>query len=167
MLNTHEVLPRADQLMQALIVLHLLAPLAYMTALGPLARVTVHVFLATALVVVGVTLWCVWRRQRARAHGSAFVLVIAGSVITLMRTVGVVPTNMFTINALQFGSAMDMLLLAFALVDRVNVLCREKLMAERQLLEATNSFIRCKPPSARSLCGLTSAPSNCRRSMRS
>ena len=152
MLNTHEVLPRADQLMQALIVLHLLAPLAYMTALGPLARVTVYVFLATALVVVGVTLWCVWRRQRAAYfYGSAFALVIAGSVITLMRTVGVVPTNMFTINALQFGSAMDMLLLAFALADRVNVLRREKLAAQRQLLEAQNQLVHSLQASERTL----------------
>jgi two-component system, sensor histidine kinase LadS len=152
MMTTREVLPRIDRLMQALIVLHLLAPLVYLAALGQVARVSVYVFLATALIVVGVTLWCVWQRKRAAYfYGSAFALVIVGSLVTLMRTIGVVPTNVFTINALQFGSAMDMLLLAFALADRFNVLRREKLAAQQQLLEAQNQLVHSLQASERTL----------------
>lgn len=152
MLNTPEVLPRVDRLMRCFIVLHLLAPLAYSVALSQLARYSIYVFLLTALTVVGVTVWCLWRRKRAAYfYASAFALVVAGSVITLMRTVGVVPTNVFTINALQFGSSMEMLLLAFALADRFNLLRREKLQAQQQLLETQDQLVHTLQASERTL----------------
>jgi two-component system, sensor histidine kinase LadS len=152
MLNTPEVLPRVDRLMRFFIVLHLLAPLAFSAALSHLARYSVYVFFVTALTVVGVTVWCLWRRKRAAYfYASAFALVVAGSVITLMRTVGLVPTNVFTINALQFGSSMEMLLLAFALADRFNLLRREKLQAQQQLLATQDQLVHTLQASERTL----------------
>jgi two-component system, sensor histidine kinase LadS len=152
MLNTPEVLPRVDRLMRFFIVLHLLAPLAFSAALRQLARYSVYVFFVTALTVVGVTVWCLWRRKRAAYfYASAFALVVAGSVITLMRTVGLVPTNVFTINALQFGSSMEMLLLAFALADRFNLLRREKLQAQQQLLATQDQLVHTLQASERTL----------------
>jgi two-component system, sensor histidine kinase LadS len=145
-------LPRVDRLMRFFIVLHLLAPLAFSAALSHLARYSVYVFFVTALTVVGVTVWCLWRRKRAAYfYASAFALVVAGSVITLMRTVGLVPTNVFTINALQFGSSMEMLLLAFALADRFNLLRREKLQAQQQLLATQDQLVHTLQASERTL----------------
>jgi two-component system, sensor histidine kinase LadS len=152
MLSTRQALPRVDRLMRFFIGLHLLAPLAYMAALGQLARYSIYVFLVTALTVVGVTGWCLWRRKRAAYfYASAFALIVAGSVITLMRTMGVLPTNVFTINALQFGSSMEMLLLAFALADRFNLLRREKLQAQQQLLETQDQLVHSLQASERTL----------------
>jgi two-component system, sensor histidine kinase LadS len=152
MLSTREALPRVDRLMRFFIGLHLLAPLAYMAALSQLARYSIYVFLVTALTVVVVTVWCLWRRKRAAYfYASAFALIVAGSVITLMRTMGVLPTNVFTINALQFGSSLEMLLLAFALADRFNLLRREKLQAQQQLLATQDQLVHSLQASERTL----------------
>jgi two-component system, sensor histidine kinase LadS len=152
MLTTREVLPRVDRLMRFFIGLHVLAPLAYMAALSQLARYSIYVFLVTALTVVFVTAWCLWQRRRAAYfYASAFALIIAGSVITLLRTMGVLPTNVFTINALQFGSSIEMLLLAFALADRYNLLRREKLQAQQQLLETQDQLVHTLQASERTL----------------
>jgi len=44
-------------------------------------------------------------------------------------------------NALQFGSALEMLLLAIALADRFNVIRREKEKAQREALEAQQRLV--------------------------
>jgi two-component system, sensor histidine kinase LadS len=152
MLGTREALPRVDWLLRCFIGLHLVAPLAYMAALSQLARWSIYLFLATALTVVFVTAWSLWQRKRAAYfYAIAFALIIAGSVITLLRTIDVLPTNMFTINALQFGSALEMLLLAFALADRFNLMRREKLFAQKQLLETQDQLVHSLQVSERTL----------------
>jgi two-component system, sensor histidine kinase LadS len=152
MLGTRALLPRVDLLLRGLMVLHLLSPLVYTVALSTAARYSVALFMVTAVVVVGVSLWCVWRRIRAAYfYVGAFMLIMVGAVITLMRTVGVLPTNVFTVNALQFGSSMEMLLLAFALADRFNLLRREKLEAQQQLLAAQDALVHSLQASERTL----------------
>lgn len=152
MLTTRLILPRVDGLLRGFIALHLLAPLVYSAALSTVARYSVFLFLATALLVVGVSLWCLWRRIRAAYfYAGAFLLIVAGAVMTLMRTLDVVPTNVFTVNALQFGSSMEMLLLAFALADRFNLLRREKLQSQRQLVATRDQLVQTLQASERTL----------------
>lgn len=152
MLTTRKLLPRVDWGLRALIGLHLAAPLVYAVALGAVARYGVYFFLLTALSVVCVSLWCVWHRIRmAYFYAGAFLLIVAGAVMTLMRTLGVVPTNVFTVNALQFGSSMEMLLLAFALADRFNLLRREKLQVQRHLLATQEALVHTLQASERTL----------------
>jgi len=55
------------------------------------------------------------------------------------------PTNMFTMNSLQFGSALEMVLLAFALADRFNVIRREKARAQQDALEAQHRLVETLP----------------------
>jgi hypothetical protein len=48
---------------------------------------------------------------------------------------GLLPANVFTLQAMQFGSAAEMLLLSFALADKINSLKAEKDQAKLDLLE--------------------------------
>ena len=48
---------------------------------------------------------------------------------------GLLPANVFTLQAMQFGSAAEMLLLSFALADKINSFKAEKEQAKLELLE--------------------------------
>jgi diguanylate cyclase (GGDEF)-like protein len=54
---------------------------------------------------------------------------------------GILPTNVFTEDGLQLGSSLEMLLLAFALADRINVMRQEKLQTQAQLLQAQEQLV--------------------------
>jgi diguanylate cyclase (GGDEF)-like protein len=77
-----------------------------------------------------------------------FLLAWAGLLVFILfgalRNFALVPTNFVTIYGLHFGFALDVLLLSFALGDRISILRREraqahaeKLSAQQLLLEAT------------------------------
>ncbi len=62
----------------------------------------------------------------ARFFLVAWTALLAGNVIYIFMFLRALPTNSFTYNSAQAGSALECILLAFALADRVNLLKREK-----------------------------------------
>jgi PAS domain S-box-containing protein len=94
-----------------------------------------------ALVVTGVL---AMRRGHggARQYLAAWGVLLLGVFTLLLHNAGVVPSNALTSNSLLIGSAVEMLLLSFALGDRINVAQRQReqanarLAAERALVEA-------------------------------
>jgi diguanylate cyclase (GGDEF)-like protein len=128
------MLPRTDVVLRGLIGLHLLAPLVYWLAIAAVARYATAVFMVSALGMLVVGGWCAFKRMRsAYFFLAAFSLLMVGSMVTTLRTFGWLPTNVFTVDGMQLGSSLEMLMLAFALADRFNQMRREKLLAEREL----------------------------------
>ena len=78
----------------------------------------------------------------ARYFFVAWALLLLGVVILSLHNAGMLPSNALTANALLIGSAMEMVLLSFALADRINVARRFKeqaqsrIAAERAMVEA-------------------------------
>jgi diguanylate cyclase (GGDEF)-like protein len=72
---------------------------------------------------------------------AAWSFFFLGTMVFSLRNTGVIPTNTFTIYAIQLGSAMEMLLLSFALADRMNSLRREKDQAQHAVLEAGKTLV--------------------------
>ncbi len=66
----------------------------------------------------------------------AWSALLLGATILVLRDYGVFPSNNFTSNALVFGSAIEVVLLSFALSDKINTLRREKEEAQSQILLA-------------------------------
>jgi signal transduction histidine kinase/DNA-binding response OmpR family regulator len=63
------------------------------------------------------------RRERvAYWYVVAWLFFILGSTVTLLRSGGLVPNNMLTLHAQQIGSAIEFILLSFALADRIKTL---------------------------------------------
>jgi PAS domain S-box-containing protein len=69
----------------------------------------------------------------ARSFVAAWALLLAGVVTLALHNVGVLPSNAFTRNALLIGSALEMVLLSFALADRINVARRFKEQAQARI----------------------------------
>lgn len=142
MLCTQQLIPRLDRLLLGLIAVLLLTPLAYVLALPTLAQAAILLYLATVLVMLSAVVACAFKRQRsAYFFLAAFALLMLGGATTTLRALGVVPSNAFTVDAIQLGSALEMLLLAFALADRFNVLRRDKAQAQAQLLQTQQLLV--------------------------
>lgn len=142
MLQTQRLLPWGDRLLLAMIALYLISPLVYALALPQVARVVIVFNLLTALVMLAISLACALKRQRsAYFFLAAFGLLMLGGASTTLRAMGILPTNVFTVDGLQLGSSLEMLLLAFALADRINVMRQERMQAQAQLLQAQEQLV--------------------------
>ena len=86
-------------------------------------------------VAVSTGIVCLWRGQPgARYFLLAWTLLLCGSAILGLRNLGWLPTNFFTLYAMLIGSALEILLLSFALADRIHTLRREKEQAQNEAL---------------------------------
>jgi signal transduction histidine kinase len=132
MLETTTTAPRIDRAAQYLFVLLLVLPLGFALSLRHFIEPAAFVYLLTALFVVGVAVHATVQGQRAgKWFLLAFVTLCVGGVVTVLRAIGVVPTNALTTNAIQYSSALQMLLLAFALADRYKQILQERAAMER------------------------------------
>jgi diguanylate cyclase (GGDEF)-like protein len=83
----------------------------------------------------------------ARGFNSARYFLLAWTILLLgtgalgARNLGWIPTNFLTLYAMQIGSALEMILLSFALAERINDLRREKEAAQVEAYEARQAMI--------------------------
>ena len=92
---------------------------------------------ANLLLLLACAIDCVRRGlPTARLYAVICLLLLGGAVLLALRNFGLLPSNPLTVNALQAGSTVAMLLLAFGLAARVNELKRLKVVAQASALAA-------------------------------
>ena len=69
-------------------------------------------------------------QREARFFLAAWVALIVGGMITISMMLGHLPNNLWTTHASKIGSGIEIVLLSFALADRIKILQRAKLHAE-------------------------------------
>jgi len=77
----------------------------------------------------------------ARFFLLAWTVLLVGVGVMGMRNFGWLPTNHFTVYAMQVGSTLDLLLLSFALADRINSMRGEKEAAQAESLAAKQTML--------------------------
>ncbi|MCW7541943.1 diguanylate cyclase [Aquabacterium sp. A7-Y] len=134
-------LPRVNRL----IGVHVAAT-AVMTVLTQFGSYTLAIKLASAnalllsLAVSAIGLCCLLRGVReARYFMLAWTTLLAGLALYPLKTVNLVPSSFFTEYAMQIGSALETLLLSFALAHRMKLLKEQN---ERIQAEATSQLER-------------------------
>ncbi|QDL54489.1 hybrid sensor histidine kinase/response regulator [Rhodoferax aquaticus] len=152
MLNTKATVPRLHLISHALGAVLLVGGVALLFNFGAVIRPLTSMYGASALFILLVGLCCMWKGQRsAYFFSAAFFMLCAAGVLSTLRALGVMQPNFFTENALRIGSAFEMLLLAFALADRFNVMRREKAQAQRDAFVAQNKLVETLQASERLL----------------
>jgi PAS domain S-box-containing protein len=129
-------MPRLDRLILVLVagwLLTLVAALTMPYVVSSLMVTVLAVFSVITLVVVGV-LSLRMGHPGARYFLTAWALLLVGVVTLALHNTGVLPSNALTANALLIGSALEMVVLSFALADRINVTRREKEQAQARTL---------------------------------
>ena len=72
----------------------------------------------------------------------AYSIFIIGVIVFVLRNFGILPYNNFTSFTMPFGSAVEMVLLSFALADKINILKKEKELSQAMTLEALQENAR-------------------------
>lgn len=142
MLATRQVLPKADWVLRATILVLLLLPLGLASSYSQVIKPAAGIYVASLVMILATGLWCAVKRQRsAYFFLAAFSMLCFGAVLIGLRTMGLLSINSITTNGFQFGSALEMILLALALADRFNQIRREKALAQSASLEAQRRLV--------------------------
>ncbi|WP_276134802.1 7TM diverse intracellular signaling domain-containing protein [Polluticoccus soli] len=93
------------------------------------------------VVVIGTTIARKGYRP-AKFFMIAWVIFLASVIVFVLRNFNVLPYNNFTYYALQIGSALEVILLSFALADKINILRQEKEASQEQAMTALEENAR-------------------------
>ena len=91
--------------------------------------------LTAGLVLLSCGIACLIKRiPGAKLFVIAWSLLLSGAFIHALRNLGVMPTNFVSLYGMQIGSAIEMLLLSFAIAAKFNQLKLEKQRAQDEML---------------------------------
>jgi serine phosphatase RsbU (regulator of sigma subunit) len=142
MLGTKNVIPRFDFIIKLFIGSQFILPLLFIISFKHFVKLIVLSHMITAGFIIIVGLISVFKKVRsAYFFLLAFTIFFLGLIVSILRAFGVLSTNPITLLGPQFGSAIEMMLLAFSLADRYNTLRKEKESAEalvKENLEKSN-----------------------------
>ncbi|AGM41400.1 periplasmic/7TM domain sensor diguanylate cyclase [Spiribacter salinus M19-40] len=143
-LSTRQEMPQMDRALQILV-----GAFIFIAAL-PVVETPVRIgvgLLSTLGVITGPLVIAVtlisWRQgnQSARFLLAAWAVMLVAVSIQTARNFDLIPTNALTLNLLQIGSLLDMLLLSFALADRIQAERRAREHAQATALEAQAQLV--------------------------
>ncbi|GAB4438559.1 MAG: guanylate cyclase [Turneriella sp.] len=142
-------------------VLYLIAcGLAVFPVLGILATLAIHPAVMVKVTNAFGILWILFilgsaiyafvkGYKPARYFLLAWIMMLLGTAVFTLTSRGVLPPNPFLLNAMFFGSALEVILLSLALADRINQLKKEKEKLQLEALERqkllTDSYSRFFP----------------------
>jgi diguanylate cyclase (GGDEF)-like protein len=93
--------------------------------------------LLNCVVMLGAGIACMLRgHPGARLFVTAWAALLAGGILMALRNFGVLPTHFITLHGMQVGSALEMLLLSFALAARFEHIKQETTRAQARALAA-------------------------------
>lgn len=136
-LNTKQSLPSWDYWLKLLILVESLALLGIMLVS---VRLALMIMSAVTIMMVFVLTPCTIHGVLKKAPGAllfaiAWAMLLVGSIVMSLRNFGVLPSNIFTMNALQLGSALEMILISLGLADRFNRFKQQHSQMQQQMLE--------------------------------
>jgi len=155
-LDARRIAPRADQVMRAVVGAGALLAVFSVTGWvldygGVLRAISVLGFGAAAVATYAAVRALVLGYRPARYFLLAWAALLAFIAFGALRNFTLVPTNFVTIYGLHIGFALDVLLLSFALGDRINLLRRERACAEAEALAAQRLLLEATRESEREL----------------
>lgn len=141
-LNVRDTSRRLDRLLLGIMTVFAFAALSSAVSYRFSAILTSLTGVIGSAVIAGAGFYCLRRKHPgARWFLLAWAGLLAGVVVLAMRNLSWLPTNTLTIYSMQIGSAFEMLLLSFALADRINVMRREKDQANQEALSAKQAMV--------------------------
>jgi len=136
-LDLRNTLPRWNAALNLVIVGSVLVAVMSVTTPYPIAaRTATGLGLVTALLLmtIGITAWRAGQRT-ARFYVAAWAAFLIGITGFLVSKLGVLPHTFLTEDGQQLGSVLEVMLLSFALGDRINMMRREKAQAQARANE--------------------------------
>lgn len=136
-LNTKQLVPKLHAVSYFITGLYTLT--AVLSLFGFMTVSYLLVQLAAAIVAIYMLIVALIISRRGYKPASFFLVawstMLVGIVIFILKDFGFLPTNGFTSYTMPIGSALETILLSFALADRINILKKEKEESQAEALE--------------------------------
>jgi diguanylate cyclase (GGDEF)-like protein/PAS domain S-box-containing protein len=143
LLSTSQLIPRFDRFIKRFAVMLLFFPMVLAVSFETFVKPAVIIYVFALFLVLFTGIYCAIKRQRTAVYFVApFAMLCLGGLAIPLSGIGLLPVNILTLNGLQIGSTIEMLLLALALADRFNVIRLEKEKAQKEALEAQQSLVK-------------------------
>lgn len=143
-LDTARFSPAWEKLLRPISLLMMVA--VGFAASMPVQQALIVMSLIGIIVVLALTLCAIQsvlnRAPGARLFALAWSMLLLGTIVMSLRNLGLLPSNFFTINAMQLGSALEMLLVSFGLAARFNQLKLQHSQAQQQALDAQQQLVQ-------------------------
>lgn len=142
-LETRRNLPRLDGAiigLAGLFALCAVAPLLAPYRLAAIMTSLTGVCFSLVAVLAGVRCWRAGQ-PGARVFILAWTALLLGVVVVGLRNLDLLPTTFISFYAIQIGSAVEMVLLSFALAERINDLQREKDAARSEAITTRQELV--------------------------
>ncbi len=155
-LDVRRIAPRVDKVFLAVIatggVLAFCSATGWFLSYGAVLRTISVLGFALAVLFTTIAVRALLGGYRpARFFLLAWAGMLGFILIGALRNFALVPTNLVTIYGLHFGFALDVLLLSFALGDRINILRRERAAAHAETVEAQQLLLEATRENEREL----------------
>ncbi len=145
-LDVNRYLPIAQKISKILIILIIICLLFHWVGLGSLSIMLLHLFAFITVIYVLMIATYVWLQgsQSALFFLIAWSVFLVSALIFIMQLSNILPSDNFTRNALQVGSALEVVLLSFALAYRINADRKEKEQYQAEVIRQlqTNEQMR-------------------------
>jgi len=137
-LQTKQLMPRADQLLQVTLGITITAGLCYLLGYRSLSAklLMFTAILLTVMPFIGLWAWKVLKRSDARWYVLAWSVWSISMAVIIGRLTGILEVNDSILWTCRMGLLLETVLLSFALIDRINVLRQDILTAEEALIES-------------------------------
>ncbi|PJZ84363.1 SpoIIE family protein phosphatase [Leptospira harrisiae] len=133
LLNTKQIIPKLDRMSILFILVQIVLPIFYINSFEFWIKILVFSHTVTSFWILFIGIVCSFQKERlAYFFLLAFAFLFFALILSTLRALGYLPTNSFTIDGPQYGSAAEMMLLAFALADRYHTIIKDKELAEEK-----------------------------------
>jgi two-component system NtrC family sensor kinase len=139
-LNTKVFAPIAHKAFLTYIVLILLTICCAFLLDNRTAFMIMQFIIMTGVILALSTSYYVYFKKHFKPAGYyniAWTILFIGAVFFILKDYSIIPYNNFTIYLLQISSALEVLLLSFALADKINFFKKENEIAQAQALNAS------------------------------
>lgn len=139
-LNTKVFAPRIHKLIKIFIILTLANILVLFVADTYVGFITMQLTTVLGVVIALSSSYYVYFKKHFKPAGFyliAWSILLIGAVLFILKDYGVLPYNTFTTYLLQISSAIEVMLLSFALADKINYFKKENETSQAQALQAS------------------------------
>ncbi|TDE18173.1 sensor histidine kinase [Dyadobacter psychrotolerans] len=135
-LHTKERAKIIHKILSAVLVLYLFSAILNLAGLERISYRIIDVCAVTAsLLALIVSARLSWEGYRpAKFYFVAWSIFLVGIVLYTMRNLNILPYSILTNYTMQAGTVIEVILLSFALADKINILKREKEVSQAQAL---------------------------------
>ena len=136
-------MPGLDWVLLAVACINLAASLAtFAVPYSIIIKIEIALSAITVVLLFFTGFYSLYQGHRAaRFYVVAFSFLLVGIFIYVLKTVDILPTNAFTEYSVLFGSAIEVILLSFALADRINIMQKEQAEERLQSIESKQEMV--------------------------